>query len=252
LYREWLPRKPARWLKKRLKKIRRAAGDARDLDVLGARLIQEYGERAAAVAEVVASRRANVQTAIVEVAESCRHGDRLVRKVSKLLAGIESQSGDEPTKQRFAEWAELQLAESSRSFFDALPGESSDTTALHEFRIRGKELRYTIELVVAAFGPDLRDEQYPVVEKLQERLGDVQDHVTAIAKLCEWANDGGSSELQAALRDLAEDERESLIDAVSDFQNWWNQERVEALRTGLTRVAQIETATETRQAAHQT
>jgi CHAD domain-containing protein len=252
LYRESLPRKSARWLKKRLKKIRRAAGDARDIDVLGAHLVKEYGERAAAVAEVVAARRANVQTAIVDVAESCRHGDRLVRKVSKLLAGIESQSGDEQAKTKFGEWAELQLSESSRSFFDALPGESSDTTALHEFRIRGKELRYTIELVVAAFGPELRDEVYPVVEKLQERLGDVQDHVTAIATLCEWANDAGSADLQASLRELAEEERESLIDAVGDFRNWWTHERVETLRTGLAHVAQTDTVTDPQQAAHQT
>src|SRR2546421_3740321 len=34
LYRKLLPKKPARWMKKRLRKIRRAAGDARDLDVL--------------------------------------------------------------------------------------------------------------------------------------------------------------------------------------------------------------------------
>ena len=48
LYRDWLPRKQRRWVKKRLKKIRRAAGDARDLDVLAERLARDYGERVGA------------------------------------------------------------------------------------------------------------------------------------------------------------------------------------------------------------
>src|SRR5688572_28975969 len=46
LYRNCLPRKPARWIKKRLKNVRRAAGEARDLDVLAERLRREYGDTA--------------------------------------------------------------------------------------------------------------------------------------------------------------------------------------------------------------
>src|SRR5262245_41447558 len=45
LYRECVPPKRYRWLKKRLRSVRRAAGDARDLDVLAGRLMREYGER---------------------------------------------------------------------------------------------------------------------------------------------------------------------------------------------------------------
>src|SRR5215212_9146615 len=41
LYCDWLPRKSARWIKKRLRKIRRAASEARDLDVLIERLQRE-------------------------------------------------------------------------------------------------------------------------------------------------------------------------------------------------------------------
>src|SRR5215213_8146493 len=43
LYRDWLPRKPARWIKKRLRQIRRAASEIRDLDVLIERLQREGG-----------------------------------------------------------------------------------------------------------------------------------------------------------------------------------------------------------------
>src|SRR2546423_3589961 len=43
LYRDRLPQKDARWGKKQLRKIRRAAGEVRDLDVLIARLRREDG-----------------------------------------------------------------------------------------------------------------------------------------------------------------------------------------------------------------
>jgi CHAD domain-containing protein len=232
LYRDWLPRKPARWLKKRLKKIRRAAGDARDFDVLGARLEREYGKRAAAVLKTIADRRESVQSAIVEIAERSWRDDLFVRKTSKLLAEVKSRQ-DRDASGSFRQWAASQLDAAALSFFDAAPSDSSDTAALHQFRIRGKQLRYTIELLVAAFEPALRNEHYPVVEELQERLGFVQDHVTAIARLREWADDARSTECQQVLRDLAEEERERLIDAVGDFQNWWTEERAGALRLGL-------------------
>jgi CHAD domain-containing protein len=252
LYRDGLPRKPARWLKRRLKKIRRAAGDARDLDVLAGRLQREYGERSAPVVQIIADRRADAQSAISDVTARCRQDDRFVRKTSKLLAGIEPRKNDAGAPERFRDWATARLADSAKAFFAGAPGDSSDTAALHQFRIRAKELRYTIELVVAALGPQLRDDYYPVVEELQERLGNVQDHVTAIAHLCEWADDAKNSERQIVLRDLAEDEREKLIDAVGDFQNWWTEERANWLRSGLARLTQTSDPTDCPQAVSQT
>jgi CHAD domain-containing protein len=251
LYRDRLPGKRARWVKKRLKKIRRAAGDARDLDVLGARLSREYGERATPVIDIVAARRAEVQSSIVEIAERCGRGDRLIRKTGKLLAGVKLRQHDGFAPANFREWAAARLADSVKTFFDGLPGDAADTAALHQFRIRGKQLRYTIELVVAAFGPELRNEYYLVVEELQERLGDIQDRVTAIARLCEWANVGGSSETQVLLRELAEEERENLIDAVGDFQSWWTVERAEALLSGLTHLTGAHTTKESPHVAQQ-
>lgn len=252
LYRDWLPRKPARWLKKRLRKIRRAAGDARDFDVLGARLRRDYGPRAMPAVEIIARQRAAVQSAIVRVAERCRRRDRFVRKTSKLLERIETTHHDGQAPESFRPWAASQLAASANAFFDCLPDDTADTAALHQFRIRAKELRYTMELAVAAFGPEMRSEQYPVVEELQERLGKVQDHVAAMTRLADWAGDAAHAQQQVLLRDLAEEERERLGDAVADFQDWWTSERAAALRTGLLQPAPADSVTASIQAAHQT
>jgi CHAD domain-containing protein len=252
LYRDWLPRKPARWLKKRLRQVRRSAGTARDFDVLGARLQREYGKRAAPVVNVVAERREDAQSAVVDIAERCARDNRFMRKTAKLLAEVNLREKNDRPPPRFSDWAVSRLNATVARFFDALPSDSSDTAALHRFRIRGKQLRYTIELLASAFGPELRNEHYPVVEELQERLGMVQDHVTAIAYLREWADDSANAEHRILLGDLAEDERERLIDAVGDFQSWWTEERTEALRTGLTHSTGVDSTKEPPHVAQQT
>src|SRR4051812_42557814 len=53
LYGECLPQKSVRWFKKRLRQIRRAAGEARDLDVLIQRLRHESGESTEQAAPIV-------------------------------------------------------------------------------------------------------------------------------------------------------------------------------------------------------
>src|SRR5215207_4659614 len=57
LYRDWLPTKTTRWIKKRLRQIRRAASDARDLDVLIQRLQRESGQRAEPIVRFLAEKR---------------------------------------------------------------------------------------------------------------------------------------------------------------------------------------------------
>src|SRR3954469_4344005 len=80
LYRDCLSQKSRRWMSKRLRKIRQAAGDARHPDVLAGRRVGEYGDRVAPVIELIAVDRAAVQPAILRVAEGCREHDRFVRK----------------------------------------------------------------------------------------------------------------------------------------------------------------------------
>lgn len=231
LYHEWLPPKRARWIEKRLKKIRRAAGEARDLDVLAERLAHDYGERAAAVAPLVAQERDSVQADIVSIAEKSRRDDRLVRKTARLIESIrppdDIRAGSvAPT---FRDWAAQQLDVVAGQFFDAVPDGTSDLAALHQFRIRAKALRYAMELLAGAFGPELRDMHYPVVEKLQERLGRINDHVAARDTFRKWAADEKCSAQKRLLCELAEDELALLADKLREFREWWTPSMAEQL-----------------------
>jgi CHAD domain-containing protein len=111
-----------------------------------------------------------------------------------------------------------------------MPDENSDVVALHQFRIRAKDLRYVIELVASAFESDLRHPLYSNVEKLQERLGRIQDHVAALDRCTAWMEAAKDEPLQETLRELAEAERRCLTDAQSDFRNWWTAERETQVR----------------------
>jgi CHAD domain-containing protein len=237
LYRDWLPRKEHRWMRKRLKKVRRAAGDARDLDVFAQRLEREGGERVAPVLTMVAERRRQVQPAIVEVAERCRHEDQFVRRTSELLLGIRSPKDRKKSPMSFEDFARRQLHTSATEFFRVLPDDAADTTALHQFRIRSKELRYAIELLASGVEPIVRDEHYPVVEELQERLGRINDHVVARNQLIDWARTENVA-MRELLCDLACHENVEAKSRLADFREWWTPSLVEKL-SGLTQTARI-------------
>jgi CHAD domain-containing protein len=235
LYRDCLPDRSARWMKKRLKKIRRAAGDARDLDVLAVRLAEEYGDRVRPLVELIGTERTAVQPAILKIAERCRREDSFIRKTSKLHDGIHppKDAGDSDESNVFGKWASEQLGNLADEFLSAMPGESSDVAALHQFRIRAKALRYAIELVAPAFGPELREDLYPMVEELQERLGRLQDHVTAKQRFEKWAETNKDDRCGTLLRELAEAEAGRVTLEKEEFHNWWCEDRVGRVRSVL-------------------
>jgi CHAD domain-containing protein len=234
LYRDWLPDDGFRWLSKRLKKIRRAAGAARDLDVLAEWIRDELEGRAGGVLAIVADERAAAQPAIMAIADKCEAENRFRRQMYGLLAAVRPR-GKRQKKQdvSFHNWAETQLAQAAEGFFAALPNQSSDLSALHEFRIQGKHLRYTLELLASAFGPELKDELYPVVEELQEQLGRINDCVAADERLRRWRRKIDSPQEHDAIDRLVALRRAELDKALADYRGWWTSERAESLRQGL-------------------
>jgi CHAD domain-containing protein len=235
LYQEYLARKPARWVKKRLKKVRRAAGEARDLDVLADRLQREHGDRAAKVIEKIITERAVLQPPIVRVCERFRRKDKFVRQAARLIDNVRcpdacDSAGD---ASNFREWATRQLSERAAVFLSSMPDAQADLADLHKFRVRGKQFRYSFELLAPGLPTEVRDTHYPTIEKLQECLGNINDHATARDRLREWATETSDAELADALCSIAEDEVARLTAALGGWREWWTPERVNQLREGL-------------------
>jgi CHAD domain-containing protein len=107
------------------------------------------------------------------------------------------EGGIAPRVRDFAGSAIWRRYEQWRAFETLLPGATDEI--LHEARIAGKRLRYTLEFFADALGPNVDQVLTPLVE-LQECLGALQDVVTARAHVATLglANDAGAQAYLAA------------------------------------------------------
>jgi CHAD domain-containing protein len=235
LYVGLLPRRRTAWIKKQLKRLRRAANDARDWDVLARRLAENRTHPAAkSWAVTIRAQRAEAQKPIVAICQRLERDDRFDRRVTKLPCRVRPRSkhGHWPEDQRFGGWARASLQPLVESFFAAVPVDMTDMAALHAFRIRGKKLRYGMELLAGAFGPDLGEKLYPLVETLQDRLGAINDLATAQAHLRQRIEEVDDRVEAKHLRKLLAAEQASRKQMCRDFVNWFTPRVQQQLRAG--------------------
>jgi CHAD domain-containing protein len=215
-----------KWLRKRLKRVRRAAGEARDHDVMLARFAgEDCPELAGVVAHLKSLRRA-AQVPLIAIERRLSEQD-WQRASDNLVAGVRwRRGGRQPT---FANEARRRLRAVFKDFLRAARADFADLDAVHRFRIAGKRLRYSMELFAGAMPRDFRKRLYPQVEALQERLGTINDHVTAARRLELWAQTA-PPELARPLLDLAGREQALWQAGLDDFQRWWTPKLVRQLR----------------------
>jgi triphosphatase len=234
LYEEMIPHRRFGWLKKQLQRIRRAANNARDCDVLIQRVKQKRrGRGTRRWLEAAVAERAEAQLAVAAAHDRLRREDRFARRISKLLERVASR-GEEHGQQtpRFGDWARERLGGEVERFFAAVPADPTDAASLHRFRIRGKQLRYVIELLAAAFPDRLRTELYPVIEAMQDRLGEINDLATAQARLRERIDRAKQPDEASDWRRLLAAERTQFEQAREKFWAWCTPRMLEELRAG--------------------
>lgn len=233
IFEPWLPAKRGNWVRKRVSKVRKAAGAARDLDVLQlrlqSRLEQTPSNTFALLLEHVRQRRREAQRPIVELHEHlvARQFDRKLRKFVKR---IERSRETSDRDLRFDDLARRKLAEMVVPYLEAAGGEMNDPEALHAFRIQGKQVRYAMEIFAGAFDAEFRQDLYPLVAMLQDRLGTINDHATAETFFAAWREEADSQALREALQAGIDDERRALAEARQDFLAWWAPWRRDDLR----------------------
>ncbi len=228
LYADMLPRRRTARMETRLKQIRRATGDARDYDVLAQRLSDGHPDaEAQRFLEKVRSRRRKAQRPIQAVYRRLEKDDRFDHWVKELLRGVRprGKTKAEPKDPRFGEWARIHLRRIVNRFFKAAPTNDTDAAALHRFRIRAKELRYEMELLAGAFPADFVEKLYPVVETLQQQLGEINDHATAQARLRQTIDTADDPSEADHLRTLLKDEHARLNGSRRTFLQWWTPQR---------------------------
>jgi len=182
-----------------LKQIRKAAGRARDLDVL----IQRH-RKDPDILKRLRPKRKRAQKKIKRVFRDLQQTGELTTRIQHVLQSVPSESNLR-RDETFRAWAAQRLEAKVATFLEAWPLGSDDLEALHRFRIRAKALRYTIELFASVFPAQLKSELYPRVEQLQNVLGDINDHHVALRKFDRWESDDDLAALKSETESALEE-----------------------------------------------
>ncbi len=165
----------AKRLRRRLRRLRRAAGRTRQCDV-HARIIESAITDAAPdrkramkrLLDQIAEDRIEARRAMVAAAE--RDPPRRLRKEAKRVLALASQSTT-----TYADLARESVQRQSRAVVDAAGADLESPANLHGLRIAIKRLRYTVEVFAPCLGESCVDRVYPALAEAQEFLGAAND-----------------------------------------------------------------------------
>lgn len=233
-FRKLVPQTRYDEIRQRLRGVRQAANDARDWDVMGERFSRLAASSPESAASSILGRiktwRQEAQQPIMAVYRQLTE-DQFDQQVAQLVEDLRFcpvRSGKREPK--FRRVARNRLRSVVKKFFKASCRDLSDPLALHDFRIRGKKLRYTMEIVAAGFGNGFRKKLYPRIEALQDRLGKINDHFIAQRRFQQWVTTCESAEERKCLEELIAAEQTALSNSYQDFLAWWAPERISKLR----------------------
>lgn len=205
------PRRTKRLIGK-LKSIRRAAGKARDLDVLMAQL-GTSSQAPPGLLQRLSEQRHAAQEEIVDLFERHVPNERLANCVQSVTDRIRprSKKARKGSRKPIEIWAPKRLQKAATEFLKTVPDSLDRPTALHALRIEGKRLRYTLELLASGIATVIYHELYPLLEQLQDRLGAINDHRVAIERLATHSTEAGEQ---------IKNERTAMQDEIDQFGPW--------------------------------
>lgn len=225
LYDDLLPPRAVARIARMLKRIRKAANEARDTDVLLERLRQDDSlPRDGKLLRRLSKRRKRAQRPIEKIERRLISSHRLRRRAKKLRRALSSSRGDV----RFGLWAPQRMRPIVDEFLQAACQDHTGFKQLHAFRLQTKKLRYAMELTTAAFPADFQQRLYPRIEALQERLGTINDRATAQDLFKAWLEDAEPRDARY-IECLLEKETDELVQAHTQFLEWWTPEQVREL-----------------------
>ena len=213
-------------LQDRLRRIRLAADEARNWDVMVERF--SYGGNIPAkILEQIKARRREVQGPIVTVYQEFP-ADACQAKIEKLVQEVEfHHQGD--GKRRFGRQAPQYLVPVVKKFFKVAESDLTTDESFHALRIRTKKLRYTMEIVAVAFDSVFRKKLYPQLTLFQDLLGTVNDHAKAKTLFGDWRSKCEDAEQRAFLEGLLLAEQRATEDLRAAFLATWTPKVVSGL-----------------------
>jgi CHAD domain-containing protein len=226
-----LPAKVHKSAKKHLRKIRRAAGDARDWDVFLAQLAgaSKPGPRHRAGRDLLAGyglAQRRIAQAQLE-ALGADYPDEFERVLADTTAAV--RAPDDSSQAVLIDLAQPLLLGLVRELESAAAGDLDDYAHLHQVRIIGKRLRYAMEVFAACFADEFRDALYPAIEEMQEILGAANDSHVARGRLEDIERQlsrlpaADAKRLKTGIAALRKHHEQRLPQQVEQFRGWWER-----------------------------
>jgi CHAD domain-containing protein len=223
-----LPEEQRKWLKKKLRKIRRTAGVVRDCDVQLEYLEADSSQPPKAIVKQLKRQR---RVARKDLKTLRKRLDRRLEKNSTDL--VERVKWPKRHSSRaappFGRWYRQEIVPLGDELLKLSAEDLSDDRRLHAFRIAGKRLRYALELAGPALAPLQHRQLYEDLSALQDRLGEVCDHLAAVDRLREWLEQAKRPKQRVGLEELLEHEQRTLTTCHRRFLRWWSAARQQRL-----------------------
>jgi CHAD domain-containing protein len=238
-----LPAKVHKRIRKHLRNIRRAAGDARDWDVFAEALAEREAKTTEAqrhgldyLIGYCQGQRLAAQVALEAASPDAPFGYE--RLVGETLA--ELRPGSNGAAATLGQHARPVVGSLLQQLHAAACVNLDQYEHLHQVRILGKQLRYAMEVFGSCFGDDFKDKYYPQVEHMQDILGLANDsHVAAgrLSMLRDWlkpAQPAVWKRFRAGIEGLLRYHQRRLPDQRRLFLKWWARWRESGAETALT------------------
>ncbi|MBL8850892.1 MAG: CHAD domain-containing protein [Planctomycetaceae bacterium] len=218
-FRPLLSKRRSKRFRKRLKQIRKAAGEVRDLDIVLERLLTAQLDPAAVDAAGTDDWLDRRHRAIRALRRAARDevDCELKRRAKGLVRRVRWRGdGQEPTIATAAPGLLRPIADRCRKYG------TCDLTAvrkLHQFRVHVKLLRYASEFVQPGLNADSCRTLQEILSDLQQKLGSICDRVATIRLL-----NGPDFAHQEDAADLVAREQAALTGLQTGFITWWESE----------------------------
>jgi CHAD domain-containing protein len=230
-----LPDKVYKSARRQLRRIRRAAGEARDWDVFLLAVMERAGQQKPShqsgldflLGYSVAQRLA-AQTHL-ETANRDYPFD-FDRFLAETVAAVH-RPRDAPEVRTLLDLARPLLSNLIKELDQAAARDLEDYGNLHQVRIVGKRLRYSMEVFADCFAPPFRQALYPAVEEMQEILGRANDsHVAAhqlsvLRERVKALMPGKWKRYKAGVEGLLRAHQQRLPQERQQFLEWWSRWR---------------------------
>jgi len=216
VFSDCLPKRVREDARSRLGSLRKAVATARDCDVL----LEELAESAPTIDmadrpthEMLTgwclARRVDAEAGLKRAARDCSPRD-MQKLQARVIDAVRWRAKHPPT---FARFARPVVHEQLAAFISLAEGDNASWQQLHEVRITGKRLRYTLELLACGLDPAVTEAMVPALVTLQEVLGSINDAFTASQLLQDILRS-----LQAAAPAAASRYHGSLTQAIAHYQ----------------------------------